>query len=211
MQTLCLQHEPRLRRASSVGMFLLFAALPTVVAGSVSGLPITAKVAIGLGCTAAGAYLGVRAERAVVFCQPDEILIRGFIRSRRIHVRDLIGLRGIHLYWCSPRGRLRRSRLASFATSHYASSSVYERNGSYLRRLDEWVERAVSSGLKHRAKNVQYLDDATLARELQLADAATRWQERRRRQAPGLARTYWHELRNSAAAEMAKRRGVSTL
>ncbi|MFF3878512.1 hypothetical protein [Streptomyces sp. NPDC001978] len=205
MQTLCLEHEPRLRRASSIGMFLLFAALPTVVAGTVSALPITAKVVIGLCSTAAGAYLGIRAERAVVFCQPDEILIRGFIRSRRIRVRDLIGLRGIHLYWCSTRGRLRRSQLASFATSPYASSSVYERNGSYLRRLDEWIEQAVGSSLKRRAKNVQYLDDAALARELQLADAATRWEDRRRRQAPGAARSHWHELRNSAADETAKR------
>ncbi|GGR04999.1 hypothetical protein [Kitasatospora griseola] len=103
-QLLVLEHEPRLRHASAVGMFLLVAGLPTLLVAGLPGVPTTARVVVGLCCTAIGAFLGVRAERAVVVCESDGILIRGFVRSRRIPVRAVVGLRGIHLYWCSPRG-----------------------------------------------------------------------------------------------------------
>ncbi|WP_052508979.1 hypothetical protein [Kitasatospora griseola] len=204
-QLLVLEHEPRLRHASAVGMSLLVAGLPTLLVAGLPDVPTAARVVVGLCCTAIGAILGVRAERAVVICEPDGILIRGFVRSRRIPVRAVVGLRGIHLYWCSPRGRLRRSWLSSFATTHQAPRSVHDRNEAYLHELSRWLDRAVYGGLRRRAKQARHLDDDALARELRLATVAQRWERRLLRALDLSELTVWDALAASAAAETKRR------
>ncbi|MFJ1796977.1 hypothetical protein [Kitasatospora griseola] len=204
-QPLVLEHEPRLRHASAVGMFLFVAGLPTLLVAGIAGVPTTARVVVGLCCTAVGAYLGVRAERAVVVCESDGMLIRGFVRSRRIPVRDAVGLRGIHLYGCSPRGRLRRSRLSGFATTHRAPRSVHDRNDAHLDELSRRLDQVVYGGLRRRAKKARHLNGDALARELRLATAAQRWERRLLRGLDLPELTVRDKLVTSAAAETKRR------
>ncbi|GAA1942877.1 hypothetical protein [Kitasatospora viridis] len=173
--------------AALVGVGLLPGALVVAAGGGVAGVLL-------LG---AGVATAVRAERAMVHADQDGILVRGSLRSRRIALADVVGMRAERLYFCDRRGRLRSCWLSALGrnTSRWAVYS-YSNRLSLLQRieLERWIEEAVTSRIKRRARLLDTLDDAALAREARVAAAGERWERKY-----GVARPRWHFV--SAAAE----------
>jgi hypothetical protein len=209
MKALWLEREPITRHVYAI-MCALAGGMP-VVSAAAGHAPLTAVVAVGCGSVPVGVFLAVRADRAAMFCHPEEILIRGLVRTKRIPVRDVVGVRGNHLYWCSPRGALRRSRMTGIADTPSKGPTISNALNRNPQRLDAWIEQAVTGRLKSRARKVSQLNDSELSRELQLATAGTRWEAKRRRWPfPEPPKDSWRTLRDSAASEAVKRRTGTT-
>ncbi|MFC1415882.1 hypothetical protein [Streptacidiphilus cavernicola] len=204
MEALWLEREPMARHGAAITVLLLVGGIPVLLTAG-APLALAARIVVVSGAVLLGLVLAVRTERAAVHCQPEEIVIRGLVRNRRVRIRDVIGVRGNHVYWGSSRGALRRSRLTGVADLPSRFPGVGASSHRNPELLEAWIEQAVGSRLKGRARNVPRLDDAALSRELQLAGAGVRWEAHRRRLSPEPPKLRWLGVRDAAAAEAAKR------
>lgn len=207
MDPLWLEREPADRHGSAATAFLLLGVAPGAV---FAVAPVSAlATALGVACAlASGIALAVRIERALVYADEDAVLLRGYLRTRRVALADVVGVEGNTLFWCGPRGGLRSSRLA--ALSDPVSRSPVPSPASDLNRLErlrmqEWFEQAVGVRIKRRARLVGHMDDDALAREARVSAAGVRWESRRRRHRYKQPRPRWGVLRTAVEQDRALR------
>jgi hypothetical protein len=208
VESLWLERPPALRHGVASAMVLIVGGLPLFYLAR-GGVPTHLVVAVESCAVLAGAVLAIRAERAAVWCQPDVILLRGYLRSRRIAVSDVVGVRGDRLYWCGRYGALRSTRMTGIAEgpSRFPIGDTYRTSGSQ-RRMEAWIEQAVGGRLKNRGRSVAFLGDEALARELKVVKAGVRLEARRRWLVPADTKKRWRTLLDRTTSELAKRQAT---
>lgn len=93
-----------------------------------------------------GVVLSIRMFVAGVDCTDETIIIRGYFRSRRIPIGDVVGvdtrpvtrsLRGPALRWTDRHGRVRASRISAFGWARSTRANAH--STASLRRLSHWL------------------------------------------------------------------------
>ncbi|MFD9126751.1 hypothetical protein [Kitasatospora sp. NPDC059571] len=183
-EVLRLEFERWRRVASVVVTFLLLGAVPALFAVQSSG-PWGVRGPIAGVFLLLGPLVGVRAGGYAVRCGPDDLVVRGFLRTRRIPVEAVIAVRTDVVVWCDRRGRLRRTVLWGLRESHGRGPDLGldARKRALREELGRWAHRTVRKGLDRRIRAVGELDDDALRREVMIARAGGQggWEYLRRR------------------------------
>ncbi|WP_139275327.1 hypothetical protein [Mangrovactinospora gilvigrisea] len=196
--------------AAAVG--LVVAVLPTIELARQHGSVLV--VVIGGFCAVlAGLVLGIRVSRAAVYSTDGSVVIRNYLWTRRVPIRDVLGVEAGRLYWCGRRGRLRRSRITAVSVPignrySFASDGPGGRRATDMQQqLHSWIDQVIGAQIKGRARRAAHLDDAELAREARVAAAGVHWEHRRRRFAHKPPRPRWGILTTATECEVTARSG----
>ncbi|KAB2346522.1 hypothetical protein [Actinomadura rudentiformis] len=118
-------------------------AIPDSVVYGLAGESAVGKAVLGVSVAmvlVCGVLVAWRAFRLATICRPDEVTLRGYLRTIRIPTTSIIAIDVIDadIRWLDSEGTPRRTKVSAFESSSQTSKATREHNKKTMEQIRSW-------------------------------------------------------------------------